>query len=70
MNIASKMNGTDTIAVMMVSVLSEVGSIGYPKAGKNGIGKPITIHIPIRKISIFHLLFNLEYIGPIHLISL
>jgi hypothetical protein len=65
MNIANKTKGTDTIAVMMVSVLRELGSIGYPQAGKNGIGKIITIQIPIKKRSIFHLLFNLECIEAI-----
>jgi hypothetical protein len=60
MNIANKTKGTDTIAVMMVSVLREFGSIGYPQAGKKGIGKIITIQIPTKKRNIFHLLFNLE----------
>jgi hypothetical protein len=60
MNIASNTKGTDTIAVMIVSVLRESESIGYPQAGKKGIGKIITIQIPTKKRNIFHLLFNLE----------
>jgi hypothetical protein len=65
MNIANKTKGIDVIAVMMVSVLRELGSIGYPQAGKKGIGKTITIQIPIKKRSIFHLLLNLERIEAI-----
>jgi hypothetical protein len=60
MNIASKTNGTDTITVMIVNVLKEVGSIGYPKAGRNGIGKLIISQTPAKKISSFHLASILE----------
>ena len=45
---------------MIISVLKEVSSIGYPQAGKNGIGKMIRIQIAPSKRSIFHLSLSLE----------
>jgi hypothetical protein len=48
------------MAVMIISVLKEVSSIGYPQAGKNGIGKMIRSHIVPSKRSIFHLSLSLE----------
>jgi hypothetical protein len=60
MNIARKVNGIDTIAVMITSILVEVSSIGNPQAGKNGIGKAIMSHNPARQRSVFHLSLSLE----------
>ncbi len=45
---------------MIIIVLKEVSSIGYPQAGKNGIGKMIRIQIDPSKRSIFHLSLSLE----------
>jgi hypothetical protein len=45
---------------MIISVLKEVSSIGYPQADKNGIGKMIRIQIAPSKRSIFHLSLSLE----------
>jgi hypothetical protein len=59
-NIARRVNGIDIIAVMIISVLKVVSSIGCPQAGKNGIGKMIRIQIVPSKRSIFHLSLSLE----------
>lgn len=60
MNIAKRVNGMDTIAVMIISVSVEVSSIGNPQAGRNGIGKEIISHIPARNTMIFHLCLSLQ----------
>ncbi|HZA71204.1 MAG TPA: hypothetical protein VE548_16030 [Nitrososphaeraceae archaeon] len=59
MNTAKKVNGMDTIAVMIISVVVEVSSIGNPQAGKNGIGKEIMSHKPTRNRRIFHFRLSL-----------
>lgn len=63
MNIAKKVNGIDAIAVMIISVVMVVSSIGNPQAGKNGIGKEIISHKPTRKRRIFHLRLSLQRSG-------
>jgi hypothetical protein len=45
---------------MINSVLNEVSSIGYPQAGKNGIGNTIRIQIVPSRRSSFHLSLSLE----------
>lgn len=60
MNIAKRVNGIDTIAVMIISVFVVVFSIGNPQAGRNGIGKVIISHTPARKTRIFHLCLSVQ----------
>ena len=48
------------MAVIINSVLREVGSIGKPHNGKNGIGNKIISQIPPSEAIIFHLCLSLE----------
>ena len=57
------MKGIDIIDVIISSVRKEVGSIGRPHIGKNGIGNKISSQIPTRKAIIFHLCLSLERIN-------
>jgi hypothetical protein len=59
-NIAKRVKGIDIIDVIIKSALIEVGSIGKPHSGRNGIGNRIISQIPTRKAIIFHLCLSLE----------
>jgi hypothetical protein len=64
-NIANRVKGIDIIDVIISSVRTDVGSIGKPHIGKNGIGNKISSQIPIRKAIIFHLCLSLESINTL-----
>ena len=59
-NIAKRVKGIVIIDVIIRSVRIEVGSIGKPHNGKNGIGNKIISQIPPREAIIFHLCLSLE----------
>ena len=46
-NIASNVNGIDTMAVIMYNAVREFMSRRYPKKGKKGMGNKNRIPIPI-----------------------
>jgi hypothetical protein len=59
-NIAKRVKGIVIIDVIIRSVRIEVGSIGKPHSGRNGIGNKIISQIPTRKAIIFHFCLSLE----------
>ncbi len=61
MNIASNVNGIDTIAVTMYNAVSEFMSRWYPKNGKKGIGNKKRSHNPPIKRRNYHLSLSLVY---------
>jgi hypothetical protein len=59
MNKASRVNGMDTIALIINRMRTDVASYGKPSNGRNGIGNITTIQIPTTTASIFHLCLSL-----------
>jgi hypothetical protein len=59
MKSASNVKGIDTIAVVIINVRIDVGSIGAPKKGRKGIGNMNKSQMPARTTRTFHLFFSI-----------
>lgn len=66
MNMARRVKGTVTMAVIISKIFTEVGSKGRPIKGRKGIGNMNRSHTPARIASTFHLCLSLAVMAVIY----